>query len=497
MSKFNLNNLFVLDLANNHQGNLQHGLDIIDKLAEIIKKEKIKAAIKFQFRQLETFIHPKFKKNKGVKHIDRFESTKLTLSDYKKMIARIKEHKILTMCTPFDEESLDVIKNLDIDILKIASCSCIDIPLINKISKMNYPIIASTGGANDSEIDYLVTMLEKAGAEFALNHCIAIYPTPKEKLQLNQIEYLKKRYFGISVGWSTHEEPDDLKTVQLAYAKGATIFERHVGLETKDYKLNKYSSSPNQIEKWIQSYKVAVNSCGSEKRSPASQEEIDSINSLLRGVYAKKNIIKGDKINLGNAYFAMPCQKNFMTVRDWKTDLIAEQNYKVNDPIKKMEHKTVSNDNLISDILIQVKGMLREARILLKPDQKFEISHHYGLSRFREFGAVIINLINREYCKKLIVQLPRQKHPYHHHKKKKETFHILHGDLEIEKNGNPSLLKEGDIYYIERNQWHKFSTLHGVIFEEISTTHYSDDSFYQDQKINDMSKSARKTVVSI
>ena len=108
------------------------------------------------------------------------------------MIARIKEHKILTMCTPFDEESLDLIKNLDIDILKIASCSCIDIPLINKISKMNYPIVASTGGASDSEIDYLVTALENAGADFALNHCIAIYPTPKEKLQLNQIEYLKK-----------------------------------------------------------------------------------------------------------------------------------------------------------------------------------------------------------------------------------------------------------------------------------------------------------------
>ena len=69
--------------------------------------------------------------------------------------------------------------------------------------------------------------------------------------------------------------------------------------------------------------------------------------------------------------------------------------------------------------------------------------------------------------------------------------------MEIEKNGNPSLLKEGDIYYVETNQWHKFSTLHGVIFEEISTTHYNDDSFYQDQKINDMPKSKRKTVVSI
>ena len=216
---------------------------------------------------------------------------------------------------------------------------------------------------------------------------------------------------------------------------------------------------------------------------------------MLRGVYAKKNISKGEKINLENAYFAMPYQKDFMSVRDWKENLIAEIDYKIDDPIKKMKNKTVSNENLIFDILIQVKGMLREAKILLKPDQKFEISHHYGLNRFREFGAVLINLINRDYCKKLIIQLPRQKHPYHHHKKKEETFHILHGDLEIEKNGNPFQLKPGDIYHVEPNQWHKFSTLHGVIFEEISTTHYENDSFYQDQKINDMPKTDRKTVV--
>ena len=154
-----------------------------------------------------------------------------------------------------------------------------------------------------------------------------------------------------------------------------------------------------------------------ERREGKEQLSSKRALSILRD-HGHKSKVKGDKINLSNVYFAMPSQKDFMTVRNWKTDLIAEQDYKVNDPIKKMKHKTISNDNLVSNILIQVKGMLREARILLKPDQKFEISHHYGLGRFREFGAVIINLINREYCKKLIIQLPRQKHPYHHHKKK-------------------------------------------------------------------------------
>ena len=49
--------------------------------------------------------------------------------------------------------------------------------------------------------------------------------------------------------------------------------------------------------------------------------------------------------------------------------------------------------------------------------------------RLREFGAVIVTCINREYAKKLVIQLPRQKHPYHFHKQKEETFQLLDGDM--------------------------------------------------------------------
>ncbi len=123
------------------------------------------------------------------------------------------------------------------------------------------------------------------------------------------------------------------------------------------------------------------------------------------------------------------------------------------------------------------------------------MSHHYGLQRFREFGAVIIQVINREYCKKLIIQLPRQKHPYHHHKKKEETFQVLSGTLKVEKNGNSTFLTPGDIYLIEPGHWHKFSTFQGVIFEEISTTHFDDDSYYEDPTINMIPRQDRKTII--
>ena len=88
------NDLFVFDLANNHQGDLNHAIKIIDQFSSIAKKKKIKAAIKFQFRNLKTFIHPNYKNNKELKHINRFESTELKEPDYEKLVNRIKERHL-------------------------------------------------------------------------------------------------------------------------------------------------------------------------------------------------------------------------------------------------------------------------------------------------------------------------------------------------------------------------------------------------------------------
>ena len=82
-------------------------------------------------------------------------------------------------------------------------------------------------------------------------------------------------------------------------------------------------------------------------------------------------------------------------------------------------------------IIHDVKGMLYEAKIVVGPQFELELLHHYGLEHFRHYGATIINVINREYCKKLIVVLPGQQHPSHYHKVKEETFQVLSGILPL------------------------------------------------------------------
>jgi sialic acid synthase SpsE/mannose-6-phosphate isomerase-like protein (cupin superfamily) len=497
MKDFDFNNLFTYDLANNHQGDLDHALNIINALGDVNRQAGVRGAFKFQFRQLDTFIHPDYKQKKDVKHIPRFMETALTLEHYETLTKAVIKNGMHTMCTPFDEESVDLILDLDIEIIKVASCSAVDRPLIERISRVNKPVVVSTAGLSMDKIDRLVSFLESRNMQFALMHCVAIYPTPNHMLQLNQINVLKERFPDVPVGFSTHEDPDNQTAIQIAYGKGARLFERHIGMETKKHKLNSYSSSPEQVARWIDAYKQAVAACGGEHRSPASFEEVASLRSLMRGVFAKEEIKKGDKLNRDKVYFSMPLHDGQLTSGDWFDGVEADRDYTQNEPVNEaVASSPLPPEEIIYRIMLQVKGMLHEARIHIGKDSSIELSHHYSLERFREFGAVIIDCINREYCKKLIVQLPRQKHPYHFHQKKEETFQLLHGDLEVELSGESIKPQIGDTILVKPGEWHKFHTLGGAIFEEVSTTHFNDDSFYEDERIASLPREARKTVIS-
>ena len=72
---------------------------------------------------------------------------------------------------------------------------------------------------------------------------------------------------------------------------------------------------------------------------------------------------------------------------------------------------------------------------------------------------------------------------------------MLWGDLEVQLDDEIMQLKPGDSVLVKRNTWHRFSTVGGAIFEEISTTHYRDDSHYKDETISAMDPMERKTLI--
>ena len=140
------------------------------------------------------------------------------------------------MCTPFDETSVDHIANMGFDLLKIASCSARDWPLIEaRPSQSTSDFFYCGSGIHD--IDNLVIFGEHRALDFALMHCVSIYPTPPEACRLRNIAKLRKRYPKVCIGWSTHEDPDAIAPMQMATAYGAVIFERHIGVATETFKI--------------------------------------------------------------------------------------------------------------------------------------------------------------------------------------------------------------------------------------------------------------------
>ncbi|MDJ1502574.1 N-acetylneuraminate synthase family protein [Xanthocytophaga agilis] len=489
------NDLFIFEMANNHQGDVNHGLAIIREMGKIKRKYNINAAVKFQYRQLDTFIHPDYRNNTEAKHISRFLSTELSLDDYYTMVKATREEGLVTICTPFDEESVDIILKHGIEIIKVASASADDWPLLQKIAKAGKPIIASTGGLLMPQIDNLVSFLRHRTVDFAVLHCVGIYPSPDNVLHLNFLEKIIRRYPDVTIGYSGHEAPDNTDVAKIAIAKGAKILERHVGLPTDTIKLNNYSMNPEQVDQWIAATLQAKIICGNNEKS-VTQAEIDSLLSLKRGVFAKRALKSGQEITADDVFFAMPCQPGQLTSGEfgrYRAKWKASKDYKLNEGV--FETNPPDLYTQIRGIIHQAKGLFTEAGVVLGDNYEVELSHHYGLENFATTGCLIVNIINREYCKKLIVVLPGQSHPSHKHKKKEETFQLLYGDLKAQLEDRQYILKPGDQLLVERETWHSFSSEKGAIFEEISTTHFRNDSFYEDESIAALDPMQRKTVL--
>ncbi|MGB0670757.1 MAG: N-acetylneuraminate synthase family protein [Rhodospirillales bacterium] len=494
---FSFDDLFVLDLANNHQGSVEHGTKVIRAMGQEARSKGVKAGLKFQFRQLDTFIHPDHKSGSDNKHIGRFLSTRLMPADYAVLLEEVKQAGLISICTPFDEESVAIIEDLNIDVIKIASCSAKDWPLMERVAQAVRPIIISTGGLSTEDIDNLYSFFDHRAANFAFMHCVSIYPTPPEQCQLNRIDEMRIRYPGINIGWSTHEDPDDTMPVAVAVAKGASMFERHVGIPQETQALNAYSSTPEQVGRWMDAFSKARSLCGALSRPTPSKVETDSILDLQRGVYLRSGAKKGETLHREDVYFAMPCAPGQLSSGAWTSGIKARQAFRKDEALTldAIDLPDISDAAHIKKTVHKVRGLIHEAKIALNSEFEVEFSHHYGPKNFAKVGAVIITCINRDYCKKLIVQIPGQSHPKHFHPIKEESFQVLHGELDIEVDGRKRRLIPGDVQLVLPGVWHSFSTETGCIFEEISTTHIVGDSVYQDPKINDLPMAARKTRV--
>ena len=154
---------------------------------------------------------------------------------------------VIPLTTVFNRSRLESIVELGFKEIKIASYDCASFPLINDLKNKFNHIYVSTGATHDSEIETTANIL--SDQNFSFLHCVTIYPTPVDKLNLNRIDYL--RQFTNSVGFSDHTRPSQhgIDPDIVALWKGADVIERHFTiLDSSQTKDGPVSVNPEQLK---------------------------------------------------------------------------------------------------------------------------------------------------------------------------------------------------------------------------------------------------------
>lgn len=288
---------FIAELCQNHNGSYENlkrmTIECAKNGADIIKLQYIMPE-SVSFRpQFETGLKKNGKilsiKRPYKDEVGRLKKLTISKNHLKKFVKLCKDLKKESAITCFTRKDIKTIKNIGFKTVKIASYDCSSFQLLRDIKKSFNKIIVSTGATFDKEIKKASTILK--GKNFVFLHCVTIYPTPLNKINLDRINFLKK--FTNQIGFSDHSKGfnNDRNLASLmAIFFGAKYIERHITIldknKTKDGKVSirpedikiikdfSKLSKDNQLKFLRKKFKFNFNDLKGKKYRKLSDEEI-------------------------------------------------------------------------------------------------------------------------------------------------------------------------------------------------------------------------------
>lgn len=273
----------IAEAGINHNGKLKIALKIIDKA-----KESGANAIKFQ-----TFLAEDLASEKS-KFFKLFKKLELSNEDFRKLKDYANKKKIEFLSTPFSFDAVDLLVDLDVPAIKIASGDLTNIPLIKYASSKKKPMILSTGMAKISEIkEAIKSIRSQKNHKIAILHSTSSYPSPLNEVNLNAIKSLQKSFKNI-IGYS--DNGNDLLVPVIAVSLGAKIIEKHFTLNKNfvgpDHSI---SANPKEFIDMVKNIRKIEEILGDGIKKCQSSE-LQNIIEARRSITAKVEILQGEKI---------------------------------------------------------------------------------------------------------------------------------------------------------------------------------------------------------
>jgi sialic acid synthase SpsE len=282
----------------NHNGNLKTALKMID-----LAKKSGCDAVKFQTFKADEIVQDKklkFKyisKNKIIHESMNamFKRYELKEKDWKTIYNYCLKKKIIFFSTPQNLTDLKILKKFNIPIIKVGSDDFVNLELIKNYSKLNLPLILSTGMSTIKNFKDVLKIKTLSKKKIIFLLCTSEYPTMHNNVNIKKIYSIKKIVGHHLIGFSDHTK-DNIASI-MAVAHGCCFFEKHFTLNNNlpgpDHS---FSCNPMQLKSWVKSIRGAYKCMGSEIIQPTEKEKKNKEN-YQRKIIAKNFIKKGQKIN--------------------------------------------------------------------------------------------------------------------------------------------------------------------------------------------------------
>lgn len=222
---------------------------------------------------------------------------------HSKLFQVAQDLEIDLFSTPFDHTAVDLLEEIGVPVVKVASFELVDLPLLRRIGKTGKPVILSTGMATLAEIDEAVATLRAAGCqELALLKCSSAYPSPPEVMNLRTIPHLSE-VFSVPVGLSDHTLGTTVPVA--AVALGACIIEKHFTISRELPSADRdFSLEPAEFRAMVEDVRMTESSLGQVHYGLNPKEEESKV--FRRSLFVVQDIAAGAKFTHENVRSIRP-----------------------------------------------------------------------------------------------------------------------------------------------------------------------------------------------
>lgn len=287
----------IAEAGVNHNGSIKIAKKLIDAAVESGAD-----AVKFQTFKAKNLVStnaPKAEYQKKTTDVQESQFTmiknlELDINTHKELLFYCEEQGIIFLSTPFDHDSIDLLKNLGLQTFKIPSGEINNLPYLRHIGSLGKEVILSTGMSTLNEVESALDILIESGTKkenITILHANTMYPTPMKDVNLNAMLTIQTE-LEIAVGYSDHTL--GIEVGIAAVAMGACVIEKHFTLDRNmkgpDHRA---SLEPCELKSMVMAIRNIEIALGSDIKKPSPSESVN-ISVARKSIVAIHDIKKGE-----------------------------------------------------------------------------------------------------------------------------------------------------------------------------------------------------------